>query len=149
MARSRRAVPSGNISPPLQPFRETSPLPIMQVGRRRPPLYNVIEPLVESESALLPTETELMGNSGRSLFDPACARRHSFGMQNESEKTPKHPLPSVLPRDPRASETLGRSPKPSDVHIGPDNTIGPSVMPANATLPPAEAVVPGKGRAPK
>lgn len=58
-------------------------------------------------------------------------------------------LPAKLPRDPRISEAPTKSAKTSDTHIGPDNTIGPSEVPANATLPPAEPVVPGKGRAPK
>jgi hypothetical protein len=58
-------------------------------------------------------------------------------------------LPATLPRDPHISEAAAHARKSTDVHVGIDNTVGPSEVPANATLPPAEAVVPGKGRSPK
>jgi hypothetical protein len=70
---------------------------------------------------------------------------------NRDDKKQSDPstLPAKLPRDPHISEAASKSGRTSDTHIGPDNTIGPSEVPADATLPPAEAVVPGKGRAPK
>jgi hypothetical protein len=66
-----------------------------------------------------------------------------------SSKSTEISVLATLPRDPHISEAAGSSGKPSDTHIGPDNTVGPSEVPANATLPPAEAIIPGKGRAPR
>ena len=66
-----------------------------------------------------------------------------------SSKSAESSLPATLPRDPHISEASTQPRNPNEVHVGLDNTIGPSEVPANATLPPAEAVVPGKGRSPK
>jgi len=70
-------------------------------------------------------------------------------MKNERDTSPEKQVLATTPKDRRASETHGQSPRPVGVHIGPDSTIGPSEVPANATLPPAEAVIPGKGRVPR
>jgi hypothetical protein len=89
-------------------------------------------------------------NTGGSPFVPDADWAQSTGMNHDVEmsSTPSA-LPAKLPRDPHISEAATKSGKTSDTHIGPDNTIGPSEVPADATLPPAEAVVPGKGRAPR
>ena len=58
-------------------------------------------------------------------------------------------LPALTAKDSRVSETMGAHDSANFPHTGINTTIGPSQLPANATLPPSEPVVPGKGRSPR
>ena len=83
----------------------------------------------------------------------AIARSGSYvcSMENENTRDKSHSNAELARtgRDPRISETRSPSRSSDPTRQGVDTTIGPSEVPENATLPPAEPVVPGTGRAPK
>lgn len=70
-------------------------------------------------------------------------------MKNVQTKSQPPPWPTLTAKDRRVSETPGKRSESGHTLAGPDTTIGPSQVPAGATLPLSEPVIPGKGRSPK
>ena len=98
----------------------------------------------------LQKERQQVENVRAGLSEPVPERAVSDAAYPAKKNTPAKSPPGAelarLPKDPHVSETPGPPARTSRILPGPDPTIGPSQVPADATLPPSEPVIPGKGR---